>query len=703
MTGRAAPKPPERSHPVCAPRCGRAPRRLACLSTFGALALWPAAVAIALLCCRPEPLALAAANTLSSTVLDRDDRLLRAYTTPSGRWRLPCEPAQVDERYLAMLIALEDRRFFSHHGVDGLALLRAVWQLVRYRRVVSGGSTLTMQVVRLLQGGHERSAVGKIRQALAAWALEKRLSKTAILGLYLRLAPFGGNLEGVRAASLAYFGREPRRLSLAEAALLVALPQSPRSRRPDRFATLAFSARNRVLDRAVAAGVIGREDALRARVEPVPTARRPFPMLAAHLADAEIARDPLHLVHRLTIDATAQARLEALAREHADALGNHLSVALVAVEHATGAIIADVGSAGYLDEARLGAVDMTGAVRSPGSTLKPLIYGLAFEAGLAHPETLIEDRPSRFGLYVPKNFDSDWHGTVSMRAALAQSLNIPAVKVLEVLGPARLYGRLDRAGITPVLPKGAEPSLAIALGGLGLTLRDLATLYVGLARGGEPISLIHRRGDTPQPRPRLLSEVAAWYVGDILRNAPAPAHALGGQIAYKTGTSFGYRDAWAVGYDGRHTIAVWVGRPDGGETPGLAGRAAAAPLLFDAFQRLAIRRTPLHAAPPGVLLAAGRQLPPPLRRFREAGDAAPGLQIAFPPDRAELEVEEGEGGVVVKAEGGTLPLTWLIDGVPISSDPARREAELPTPTRGFIRLSVVDAEGRADRVSVRLK
>jgi penicillin-binding protein 1C len=710
MTSAAAtPMPPERPPLPCEPRRDRAPARRRRLASIGVLALCPAALVIAVLCCRLEPLAIDAADTLSVTVLDRDDRLLRAYTTPSGRWRLPCDPAQVDERYLAMLVALEDRRFFSHHGVDGLALLRAAWQLVRHRRIVSGASTLTMQVVRLLQGEHERSAAGKIRQVLSAWALETRLSKTAILGLYLRLAPFGGNLEGVRAASLAYFGREPRRLSLAEAALLVALPQSPRLRRPDRFAALALIARNRALERAVAAGVIAREDALRARAEPVPTARRAFPMLAAHLADAEIARDPLRLVHHLTIDATAQARLEALAREHADGLGNHLSIALVAVEHATGAVIAEVGSTGYLDEARLGAIDMTGAVRSPGSTLKPLIYGLAFEAGLAHPETLIEDRPSRFGLYVPRNFDSDWHGTVSMRTALAQSLNIPAVKVLDVLGPARLYARLDRAGVTPVLPKGAEPSLAIALGGLGLTLHDLAAVYVGLARGGETITLSYRREDTPQPRPRLLSDVAAWYVGDILRGAPAPAHAKGGQIAYKTGTSYGYRDAWAVGYDGRHAVAVWVGRPDGGATPGLAGRTAAAPVLFDAFQRLAIRRTPLRAAPAGALLVTGRELPPPLKRFREAGDTAPGarlvpgVQIAFPPDRAELEVEEGEGGVVVKAEGGTLPLTWLIDGVPISSEPARREVELPAPTRGFIRLSVIDAEGRADRVSVRLK
>jgi penicillin-binding protein 1C len=319
---------------------------------------------------------------------------------------------------------------------------------------------------------------------------------------------------------------------------------------------------------------------------------------------------------------------------------------------------------------------------------------------------------------VPKNFDSDWHGTVTMRMALAQSLNIPAVKVLDAVGPQKLFGRFAQVGIAPVLPKGAEPSLAIALGGLGLKLTDLATLYAGLARGGEPVALQWRRdGAEPKPAassPRLLSPVAAWYISDILRNAPAPANAKPGQIAYKTGTSYGFRDAWAVGYDGRHAIAVWVGRPDGAATPGLAGRTAAAPLLFDAFARLSTRRTPLAPAPSGALVVAGTDLPPPLKRFRETKEESvasgpgaylePAVQIAFPPDRSELDVEDGDGtGVVVKADGGALPLTWLVDGVPIESDPVRREAELPAATRGFLKLSVIDAKGRADRVTIRLK
>jgi penicillin-binding protein 1C len=659
------------------------------------------------------PLQLERANGISVTVLDRNDRLLRAYTTPDGRWRLPVEPSEVDQRYLAMLIAFEDKRFRSHSGVDLWALARALRQFMTHGRIVSGGSTLTMQVARLLQGEHERSLTGKLRQVLQALRLERRLSKNAILRLYLRLAPFGGNLEGVRAAALAYFGKEPRRLSLAEAALLVALPQSPEMRRPDRFPEAARRARNRVLARAAAAGVVTREEALQAMAEPVPTVRREFPMLAPHASDWQIEQNKAQAVHRLTLEFAAQSALEQLASEHTRALGPGLSAALIAVDHSNGEVIAHVGSAGFLDEARLGALDMTRAVRSPGSTLKPLVYGLAFEAGLAHPETLIEDRPARFGIYVPRNFDQDWHGTVTMREALAQSLNIPAVKVLDVLGPAKLYARLLQAGLSPVLPKDSQPSLAIALGGLGLRLTDLAALYASIARGGEALVLQYRRDAThlrpAAAMPRVLSPVAAWYVSDILRNAPAPANARPGQIAYKTGTSYGFRDAWAVGFDGRHTIAAWVGRPDGASTPGLNGRAAAAPLLFDAFARLSPRRAPLLAAPAGVMNVAGNDLPPPLRRFREttsetapsARDDAP-VQIAFPVDRAELEIEDGDG-LIAKAEGGTLPLTWLVDGQPVASDPNKREVELPPGERGFLKLSVIDAKGSADRVTIRLR
>jgi penicillin-binding protein 1C len=667
-------------------------------------------------------------GSVSVAVLDRDDRLLRAFTTASGHWRLPVDPADVDPRYVAMLTAFEDQRFHHHGGVDGLALARAAVQLLTHGRIVSGGSTLTMQTARLVRGPQARGLGVKLGQIVDALRLERQIDKRRILARYLELAPFGGNMEGVRAAAIAYFGKEPWRLSAAEAALLVAIPQAPEARRPDRFPDAARRARDRVLARAEAAGILSAAERARAVLEPVPTVRRPFPQSAPHLAEALRTGDPAAIVHRTTLDRDLQTRLETLARDHVQMLGERLSAAIVVADHRTGEILARVGSAGYLDASRWGPIDMVDAVRSPGSTLKPLIYGLGFEAGLAHPETLIEDRPIRFGNYRPRNFDEDFHGTITVRDALARSLNIPAVKVLAATGPARLYARLRRAGTSPELPAGTEPTLAMALGGLGMTLHDLATLYAGLARGGEPIALTHTRARRsvaigPASRraaaairpPRLLSQVAAWYVTDILRDAPPPAHARAGRIPYKTGTSYGYRDAYAIGYDGRHVVAVWVGRPDSAATPGLLGRTAAAPLLFDAFARISPGRAPTPPAPAGTVHASGADLPPPLKRFREPwADAAPtptgpylttAPVISFPADRSEIDLADildGES-LVLRAEGGALPLTWLVDDAAIPSEPFRRDVEWRPPGRGFVHVSVVDATGRADRVVVRLR
>jgi penicillin-binding protein 1C len=667
-----------------------------------------------------DPVSLEAANQVSVTVLDRDGKLLRPFTTADGRWRLPLEPSEVDPRYFSILMAFEDKRFYEHGGVDFYAFLRAGYLLARHGRILSGGSTLTMQVARLLDGRHERTGAGKLRQMVRALQLENELSKTEILRLYLRLAPFGGNIEGVRAASLAYFGKEPRHLSAGEAALLVALPQSPEVRRPDRNVEAARIARDRVLDRAVAAGVIEPAEAERGKAERMPQARLQFPMLAPHLSETEVAANPAQSIHRLTLDRALQAEMEHLAEEQTKLVGQKLSAAIMVADHTNGEVLAHVGSAGYLDASRLGAIDMVEAVRSPGSTLKPFIYGLAFEAGLAHPETLIEDRPTRFGAYSPENFDDEFHGTVTMREALGQSLNVPAVKVLSAVGPGKLIGRFRRAAIEPVLPGGAEPSLAVALGGVGMTLKDLVALYAGLARGGEPVTLSWRRELKPRTtapsrneaqRRRLLSPVASWYVTDILKDAPPPPNMKGGRIAYKTGTSYGYRDAWAIGYDGKYTIAVWVGRPDGASTPGLMGRLAAAPILFDAFSRVSERRAPLPAAPRGALRVDGASLPPPLKRFKEGPEEVatgpyldPPVLISFPPDRAELDVEEREDEpVVLKADGGALPLTWLVDGTPITSEASKREVAWQPDGRGFVKLSVVDAKGRVDRVTVRLR
>jgi penicillin-binding protein 1C len=668
------------------------------------------------------PLDLDAAKQLSVIVTDRNDKLLRPYTTADGKWRLPIDPADVDQRYLKMLMAFEDRRFYKHHGVDPRAVARASLQLIRYRRLVSGASTLTMQVARLIEGKHERTGFGKLRQMARAIQLEQALSKNEILRIYLRLAPFGGNIEGVRAATLAYFGKEPKRLSLGEAALLVALPQSPEIRRPDRNPEAARRARDRVLDTAVAAHVITRAEAEKAKEERVPLARAEFPKLAPHLADAEVFANPNAGVHKLTLDAVLQANLEGLVNRHVTFLGDKVSAAIVVADHQTGDVLAQVGSAGYLDAGRLGANDMASAVRSPGSTLKPFIYGLAFEAGLAHPETLIEDRPVRFGSYAPKNFDEDYHGTISIREALEQSMNIPAVRVLARVGAGKLAGRFRRAGVTARFPDKNEPTLAMALGGTGLTVREVAQLYASLARGGDSIALNHRFADrsktlaSTRVKPlvnahRLMTNVAAWYVTDILKDAPPPANAKGGRFAYKTGTSYGYRDAWAIGYDGRHVVAVWVGRPDGSSVPGMMGRTAAAPILFDAFERVARNRTPLASAPQAAMKVAASELPAPLKRWREPGEDIPNgpfaetpVLIAFPPDRSEIAREDLDGEpLTLKADGGALPLTWLVDGAPITADPRARDVTWQPQGPGFAKVTVIDANGRVDRVSFRVK
>jgi len=653
------------------------------------------------------PAPMGEGHDYSHVVLDRNGHLLRAYATKEGRWRLPETPDEVDPLFLKMLFAYEDKRFYAHHGVDPMAMARAAFQLVTEGHIVSGGSTLTMQVARLLEPREHRSFAAKLRQITRALQLEQNLSKTKILSLYLALAPYGGNLEGVRAASLAYFGKEPKRLSVAEAALLVALPQAPEARRPDRNPDAAQAARDRVLDRVAEDGAIPKDEAALAKRKPVPHGRKELPVLAPHASDEVVSAETNTRVHRLTIDANLQKPLEELARDRAHALGQQISVAIVAVDSATNEVRARVASADYFDTKRSGQVDMSRALRSPGSTLKPFIYGLGFEDGLIHPETLIDDRPARYGSYTPENFDLTFQGTVTVRKALQFSLNVPAIAVLDKLGVNRLAARLTQSGAGLVLPKGEAPGLAMGLGGVGITLSDLTMLYAGLARLGDVAPLIERAGMPPASGRRLLDPVAAWYVGNILIGAPPPDNAPPGRIAFKTGTSYGYRDAWAVGFDGRMTIGVWVGRPDGSPVPGLVGRLSAAPILFDAFARSGLTPVPLPHAPPGALFSTTARLPPPLQRFSPAAAAmarSDPPRIMFPPNGARLELAGGgPGGLPLKIAGGRAPLTVMVNGVPLKGREARRTLFFHPDGPGFVRLTVMDARGAADTVTVRLQ
>lgn len=641
---------------------------------------------------------------VSAEVVDREGRLLRPFALPDGRWRLAATVEDVDPRLIIMILAYEDRRFEQHGGVDALALLRAAGQAAGSRRVVSGGSTLTMQVARLTLPPRPRTLAAKLAQMRRALELEAHLSKPEILGLYLMLAPYGGNIEGVRAASLTYFGKEPRRLTLGEAALLVALPQAPETRRPDRFAARARAARDRVLDRLLSQGLLAADEVRVAKAEPVPTARRPLPQLAPHLAEQMVAERPDLSRHLSTLDAPLQEKLEELVRERTRALGRGLSSAMVVMDNDSAEVRAYVASADFLDKDRAGAVDLARAVRSPGSTLKPFIYALAFEDGIAHPETLIEDRPARFGGWRPENFDRSFQGTLSVRKALQLSLNVPAVRLLDAVGPQRLATRLQQAGARLELPPGAAPALPMGLGGVGIRLVDLTMLYAALARGGEAHPFVFRREGRAVTAPRrslLVDQVAAWYVGQCLLGTPAPENALGGRIAFKTGTSYGYRDSWAMGFDGRRTVGVWVGRPDGQAVPDLTGRAAAAPLLFDAFARIVRTPAGLGPAPRGAVMAANARLPVPQRHFGRTRQEQP-LQVVYPPDGARVSGAEAET-LALKVDGGTFPLTLLMDGRPVAQVDDRRTLFWTPQGRGFARLTVIDAAGLSDSVTVRVE
>lgn len=633
-------------------------------------------------------------HATSPEMRDRSGHLLRAYTVENGIWRMEVSPDAVDPLFFDMLIAYEDKRFYRHAGIDWLATARAGLQYVQYGEIVSGASTLTMQVARLLTDGTTGQWGGKLAQMRLALALERRLSKAEILQLYLRLAPYGGNVEGLRAASLIWLGKEPARLTPAEAALLVALPQAPESRRPDRHPEAAKIARNRVLLRMARDGVIPMAAARSDQLDPAPKGRQPMPQLAPHLADRALALGPGR--HDLTIDRPLQTSLEKLVKRYMAGRDPRLSVALVLADHQTGEILTSIGSANYTKAAGQGFVDMTQAQRSPGSTLKPLVYGLAFDRGLAHPETLILDAPVQFGSYAPQNFDGEFRGELPVRRALQLSLNIPVVRLTEALGPAHLMASLKSAGLKPALQGGA-PGLAVSLGGVGVTLEEMVQLYATMARGGDTLPL-RWQASAPQTGNRILSPAASWQVGHILAGLAPPASAgPAGKVAYKTGTSYGHRDAWAIGWDGRHVAGIWIGRPDGTPVPGAFGGDLAAPLLFEALGR--VKHTPLPPPPPETLMVGNAQLPAPLQRFGNRV-STPALQLTFPPEGATLAASPY--GIPVKLRGGRAPYTLIADGEVLATGLHRPEFTAPITGPGFTTLSVIDTNGDAGRVSIEL-
>ena len=595
--------------------------------------------------------------TVGGTVLDRTGRVVAMRPAPGGVWRFRTGVDDVAPVLLQTLLRTEDRRFYRHPGIDPLALLRAAAQDLRAGRVLSGGSTLTMQAARLLEP-RRRTLASKLIEMARALQLEWRFSKREILGIWLTLAPYGGNLEGVEAGSMAWFGVPPRQLDAAQAALLVAIPRRPESLRPDRHADRAATLRDRILGADAGSG----------DVPPVAAVRLAFPRHAPQLW-AALPRSPRLAT---TLDGALQVAMERMVA--GVPLPEHAALALL-VGDLSGGVLAAVSSGG--------ALDLTRAVRSPGSAMKPFIYALAMQDGLIGPQTRLDDLPRRFGGYAPENFDRDFAGSVTATEALRRSLNLPAVGLLERVGPLRFATVMRQAGAALVLPPGADASLPLALGGAGMTLRHALGLYAALADDGAA-RVASLRPEESGLRRDFLQPRAAGLVADILTQ-PFPDGGPSG-IAWKTGTSWGGRDAWAFGFDRRHVVGIWVGRADGTPLPGATGRALALPIVARVFGMLS-------PAPRPVQLEGAREV-------RASASRADQVRLLFPPPDATLAVE---GSVTLRAMGGRRPLLFLVDGAPIVSDPARREAAWLPQGPGFYRLTVLDAAGGTARASVRVR
>lgn len=531
---------------------------------------------------------------LSTVVVDRNDRPLRAFPAASGVWRFAVTEERVAPDYLRALFAFEDRWFYRHPGVNPLALLRASGQALTSGRVISGASTLTMQVARMIEP-QPRSIAGKLRQMFRALQLEARLSKREILELYLNYAPFGGTVQGVEAASFAYLGKPAHSLSLAESALLVALPQAPSRLRPDRHPEAARRARDKVLRRMADLKVISAAAATDAMREPVSARALSVPMWAPHLAQRLHRVHPSFAVIRTNIDVELQMSLEARLKEYFGRLDRSVSGALLVMDQRDGAVLAYLGGVEFGDPLRAGHLDLARAERSPGSTLKPFIYGLALDDGLIHSESLLLDVPLSFQDYHPENFDHLFNGPVAAADALKRSLNLPAVQLLDRVSPNRFAARLEHAGLHLALPTGGSPNLSLALGGGATTLEALVSAHSALANGGVGLRPRMLQMDKVARR-QVLSTGAAYIVRDMLRERAHPF------MSWKTGTSFGYRDAWAIGSTPDYTAGVWVGRPDGTPLPGAMGSDTALPLLRQVLLSLP-RRTPREQPPASVTRA----------------------------------------------------------------------------------------------------
>ncbi|NRD62771.1 penicillin-binding protein 1C [Corallococcus exiguus] len=552
----------------------------------------------------------------------RDGSPAYVFLAPDERWRIPAPKDRIDRAYVRALLALEDKRFFQHPGVDPLAALRALGLNLSRGRRVSGASTLTMQLVRVLEP-RPRTFTSKVIESFRAAQLEARLSKQEVLEAYLQFVPYGRNVEGVEAAALAYFGHTAQHLSPAEIATLLAVPQNPNRRFPspenqDRLRSARDDIARRLLESGGLAveGVASDTVLAEVRATTVPEVLTPFPREAPHAAVWLKAKRPGETWLATTLDAGTQRFVERTLGEAArrlDRQGIHNGAAVVA-DRETGEVRALVGNFDFFDAQHGGQIIGFATPRSPGSALKPLLYALGIDQGLVGPETLVPDIPMAYGGYQPRNFDGRFLGLVRMESALSQSLNLPFVRLLERIGVEGFLGSLRQAGVTSLDPRPGHYGLSAAVGGLELTPLELTGVYLALAGDGQVRPLRVLAQDTaPKKAQALVSPGASWLTRQALALRDRPDFperrrltGLPARVHWKTGTSFGNRDAWAAGSGPKHTAVVWLGNFDHASSVHLVGAENAAPLLFDILEGIGPRGTAVQeedAAPPKDLVS----------------------------------------------------------------------------------------------------
>ncbi len=636
------------------------------------------------------PLTLTPAQETSRTIVDHQGQWLYATTNPTQKWRFPVEISKLDPLYLQMLLRFEDKRFWDHYGLDPLAMGRAIWQLIKQGRITSGGSTITMQLARLLEP-KPRTVRSKIIEIIRAFQLESTYTKEEILQAYLTLAPYGGNVEGVVGASMRYFGKLPYALSISEAATLVSLPQSPEHNRPDRHPKQSKTARDKVLKIAKETGLLTPSLYTKATDTPITGRRFSFPRYAPHLSQRLLRRSDKMTI-QTTLDSTLQQQLEQWAAQQGSRLPKGTTLASLIIQNHAASILAYLGSHDMFSPKVAGFVDMIPVPRSPGSALKPFIYGLGFEKHLIHPNTLIMDRETRFGDYLPHNYSREYTGEVSIAYALQHSLNIPAVKVLQKLGAQAFVERITTLTGKIQIPK-KQATLPIALGGMGVSLWQVAQLYTALANGGSAPQLHYLPRETNHTAILpLLSRQASQMTTAILRAvSPPKGHRNSAyKIAYKTGTSYGYRDLWTAAYTPEYTVVVWVGRPNNAPQVKQSGREVAAPMAFEIIEMIEALHPMKNWQWDSRYL--GNQVPKGLKYFdTQTRKAHTPLQLLYPKEGTRYR-SAGCHDVIVEVSliQGKPPYYWYIDGAPTKITEPR--TDLPF-GRGAHTITIIDATG----------